>query len=39
MHWSEQTADGLAALKTLVLNKSWDLYRERREVLSLAAAA
>jgi hypothetical protein len=39
MHWSEQTADGLAALKTLVLNKSWDLYWERREVLSLAAAA
>jgi hypothetical protein len=38
MHWSEETADALAALKTLWLNQGWDLYWERREVLRLAAA-
>jgi hypothetical protein len=37
MHWSERTADGLAALKTLWLNRGWDLYWGRREVLRLAA--
>ncbi len=36
MHWSEETADGLAALKTLLLNKGWDLYWQERKVLPLA---
>ncbi|HEC35788.1 MAG TPA: hypothetical protein ENI39_04545 [Anaerolineae bacterium] len=36
MHWSEETADGLAALKTLVLNNGWDLYWQKRKVLPLA---
>jgi hypothetical protein len=36
MHWSEATADGLAALKTLILNGGWDLYWQRRKVLPLA---
>lgn len=39
MHWSEATADGLAALKTLVLNDSWDLYWLERKVLPLAVPA
>jgi hypothetical protein len=39
MHWSEHTADGLAALKTLILNRGWDLYWKNRQVLSLAANA
>jgi hypothetical protein len=26
MHWSEATSDGLAALRTLLLNGGWDLY-------------
>lgn len=37
MHWSEEMADSLAALKTLWLNEGWDLYWGRREVLRLAA--
>lgn len=36
MHWSRPTADGLAALKTLVLNNGWDLYWQKRQVLPLA---
>ena len=36
MHWSRETADGLAALKTLVLNEGWDLYWQKRQVLPLA---
>jgi hypothetical protein len=36
MHWSRETADGLAALKTLVLNEAWDLYWQKRQVLPLA---
>jgi len=39
MHWSDATADGLAALKTLVLNRSWDLYWQDRKVLPLAVPA
>jgi len=39
MHWSEETADGLAALKTLVLNNGWDLYWQERKVLPLAVPA
>jgi hypothetical protein len=37
MHWSLETADSLAALKTLWLNHGWDLYWGRHEVLRLAA--
>jgi len=37
MHWSLETADSLAALKTLWLNHGWDRYWGRREVLRLAA--
>jgi hypothetical protein len=36
MHWSERTADGLAALKTVTLNKSWDLYWKEQKILPLA---
>jgi hypothetical protein len=36
MHWSEPTADSLAALKTLILNGGWDLYWQGRKVLPLA---
>ena len=36
MHWSEATADALAALKTLTLNQAWDLYWQKRQVLPLA---
>jgi hypothetical protein len=39
MHWSEKTADGLAALKTLTLNGAWELYWTERKVLALAANA
>ena len=39
MHWSDATADGLAALKTLVLNRSWDVYWQDRKVLPLAVPA
>jgi hypothetical protein len=39
MHWSELTADGLAALKTLTLNRGWDLYWKSQQVLPLAANA
>jgi hypothetical protein len=37
MHWSLETADRLAAMKTLYLNQGWDLYWGRRQVLRLAA--
>jgi len=37
MHWSENTSDGLAALKTLMLNDGWDRYWKDNEVLPLAA--
>jgi hypothetical protein len=39
MHWSDATADGLAALKTLVLNRGWDLYWQDRKMLPLAVPA
>jgi hypothetical protein len=39
MHWSESTADGLAALKPLVLNRAWGLYWRDRKTLPLAAVA
>jgi hypothetical protein len=37
MHWSEDTSDGLAALKTLMLNDGWERYWKDKEVLPLAA--
>ena len=36
MHWSRETDDSLAALKTLVLNEAWDLYWQKRQGLPLA---
>lgn len=36
MHWSEQTSDALAALRTLMLNGGWDLYWQQHQVLPLA---
>jgi hypothetical protein len=36
MHWSEQTSDALAALRTLRLNGGWDLYWQKQQVLPLA---
>lgn len=36
MHWSEQTSDALAALRTLLLNDGWDLYWQNHQVLPLA---
>jgi hypothetical protein len=36
MHWSEETADALAALKTIMLNRSWDLYWQKHQILPLA---
>ena len=35
MHWSLETSDALAALKTLMLNRGWDLYWSQRQVLPL----
>lgn len=35
MHWSLETSDALAALKTLMLNQGWDLYWSQRQVLPL----
>ncbi len=39
MHWSEQTSDALAALRTLLLNDGWDLYWLKHQVLPLAIPA
>lgn len=36
MHWSEQTSDALAALRTLLLNGGWDGYWQQHQVLPLA---
>jgi hypothetical protein len=38
MHWSKQTSDALAALRTLLLNGGWDLYWQKHQVLPLARA-
>ena len=35
MHWSLQTSDALAALRTLMLNGRWERYWRNREVLPL----
>ena len=37
MHWSLETSDALAALKTLMLNSGWELYSQHRQVSPLAA--
>jgi hypothetical protein len=37
MHWSLETSDALAALRTLMLNGGWDRYWQHREVLPLVA--
>ena len=37
MHWSLDTSDALAALRTLMLNGGWDRYWRNREVLPLVA--
>lgn len=37
MHWSLETSDALAALRTLMLNGGWDRYWRQREVLPLVA--
>ncbi len=37
MHWSLETSDALAALRTLMLNGGWDRYWRHREVLPLVA--
>lgn len=39
MHWSEHTANGLAALRTLTLNRAWDCYWRNRKILPLAGSA
>ncbi len=39
MQWSEATSDGLAALRTLMLNGGWERYWVEGEVLPLAEAA
>ena len=36
MHWCEASSDGLAALRTLLLNGGWDLYWKEQQVLPLA---
>lgn len=36
MHWSQETSDALAALRTLLLNGGWDLYWQKQQVLPLA---
>ncbi|HSH81348.1 MAG TPA: UPF0236 family protein [Herpetosiphonaceae bacterium] len=37
MQWSEATSDGLAALRTLMLNGGWERYWQQHEVLPLLA--
>ena len=37
-HWSSETSDALAALRTLLLNDGWTRYWEHREVLPLLAS-
>jgi len=36
-HWSQETSDALAALRTLVLNGGWARYWQQRQVLPLLA--
>jgi hypothetical protein len=37
MHWSVETSDALAALRTLMLNGGWERYWHHRQVLPLVA--
>ncbi len=37
-HWSQETSDALAALRTLLLNGGWDRYWQHRQVLPLLAS-
>jgi hypothetical protein len=37
MQWSEATSDGLAALRTLMLNGGSSHYWQQRQILSLVA--
>ncbi len=37
-HWSQETSDALAALRTLLLNGGWDRYWQQRQVLPLRAS-
>jgi hypothetical protein len=37
MHWSIETSDTLAALRTLMLNGGWERYWQHRELLPLVA--
>ncbi len=37
-HWSDETSDALAALRTLLLNGGWDRYWQQRQVLPLLAS-
>jgi hypothetical protein len=39
MHWSLETSDALATLKTLNLNQGWNLYWQDRQVLPLAVVS
>ena len=38
MQWSAATSDGLAALRTLMVNGGWERYWQQHEVLPLLAA-
>jgi hypothetical protein len=38
MQWSIETADALAALRTLLLNEGWEDYWQKRQLLHLEAA-
>ncbi len=37
-HWSQETSDALAALRTLLLNGGWDRHWQQRQVLPLLAS-
>ncbi len=39
MHWSLETSDALAALRTVLLKGGWDRYWPQRQVLPLLAAS
>jgi uncharacterized protein UPF0236 len=38
MHWSEETSNALAGLRTLMLNGGWERYWQQRDVLPLLAS-
>jgi hypothetical protein len=37
MHWREASSDGLAALRTLLLNREWDSYWQSENPISTFA--